>query len=443
VWKVENMFVSKALRVNSKNHLEIGGCDCVDLVNNFGTPLYVMDESLLRENCRIYKNALDSYYDGKGLVLYASKALCTMAMCKIAQQEGLGLDVVSGGELYTAIKAGFPMDRVYFHGNNKTISELELAIDSNIRRIVVDNRQELLHINEIAAKKGKTVNISFRIKPGIDAHTHDFVQTGQIDSKFGVAIENGEAMEIISEAVKLSNVKVVGVHCHIGSQIFELSPFEEAAKVMLTFISKIKEELGVEIEELNLGGGFGIKYTQEDDPIEYDQYIKSVSKVVKSVCEDKGIKLPFIVMEPGRSIVASAGITLYRIGTIKDIKGVRKYIAVDGGMTDNPRYALYQSKYEGVIANKADAMKTDKVTIAGKCCESGDLLGKDVMLPEAEEGDILAILATGAYNYSMSSNYNRIPRPPVVLVKDGKARVIVKREDYNDIIRNDILPEDL
>jgi len=282
-----------------------------------------------------------------------------------------------------------------------------------------------LHVNRIAAEKGKTVNISFRIKPGIDAHTHDFIRTGQIDSKFGVALENGEAMEIIGEAVKLSNVKVVGLHCHIGSQIFELAPFEEAARVMLTFIAKIKEELGIEIEELNLGGGFGIKYTQDDDPIEYDRYIKSVSEVVKSVCEDKGIKLPFIVIEPGRSIVASAGITLYRIGTI------------------NPRYALYQSKYEGVIANKADAAKTEKVTIAGKCCESGDLLGKDVLLPEAEEGDILAILATGAYNYSMSSNYNRIPRPAVVLVKDGKARVIVKREDYNDIIRNDIIPEDL
>jgi len=443
MWKVENMFVSKALKVNAKNHLEIGGCDCVDLVNNFGTPLYVMDESLVRENCRAYKNALDKYYDGKGLVLYASKAFCTMAICKIAAQEGLGLDVVSGGELYTAIKAGFPMDRIYFHGNNKTIGELELAIDSNVRRIVVDNRQELFHINRIAGEKGKTVNISFRIKPGIDAHTHDFIRTGQIDSKFGVALENGEAIEIIAEAAKLSNVKVVGLHCHIGSQIFDISPFEEAARVMLNFIAKLKEELGIEIEELNLGGGFGIKYTEEDDPVEYEQYIKSVSNVVKSVCEEKGIKLPFIVMEPGRSIVASAGITLYKIGTIKDIKGVRKYIAVDGGMTDNPRYALYQSKYEGVIANKADAKKTEKVTIAGKCCESGDLLGKDVMLPEVEEGDILAILATGAYNYSMSSNYNRIPRPPVVLVKDGKARIIVKREDYDDIIRNDILPEDL
>jgi len=437
------MFVSKALKINSKNHLEIGGCDCVDLVNEFGTPLYVMDEGLIRENCRLYKNAMDKYYNGNGLVLYASKALCTMAICRIAQQEGLGLDVVSGGELYTAIKAGFPMDRIYFHGNNKTKEELELAIDNNIRRIVVDNRQELNHINEIASRKGKTVNVSFRIKPGIDAHTHDFIQTGQIDSKFGVALENGEALEIVTEAVKLSNINVAGLHCHIGSQIFDIKPFEEAAKVMLEFIAQIKEKLGVEIEELNLGGGYGIKYTPEDDPIEYDKYIESVSKVIRNVCENKGIKLPFIVMEPGRSIVASAGITLYKIGTIKDIKGVRKYVAVDGGMGDNPRYALYQSKYDAVIANRPDAPKTEKITIAGKCCESGDLLAKDIMMPEVKEGDILAVLATGAYNYSMSSNYNRIPRPPVVLVKDGKARVIVKREDYNDIIRNDIIPEDL
>ncbi|HPD00222.1 MAG TPA: diaminopimelate decarboxylase [Acetivibrio sp.] len=437
------MFVSKALKINSKNHLEIGGCDCVDLVNEYGTPLYVMDEGLIRENCGLYKNAMDKYYNGNGLVLYASKALCTMAMCRIAQQEGLGLDVVSGGELYTAIKAGFPMDRIYFHGNNKTMEELELAIDSNIRRIVVDNRQELHRINEIASSKGKTASISFRIKPGIDAHTHDFIQTGQIDSKFGVALENGEALEIVSEAVKLGNINVAGLHCHIGSQIFDIKPFEEAARVMLEFIAQIKEQLGVEIEELNLGGGYGIKYTPQDDPIEYDKYIESVSKVIRNVCDNKGIKLPFIVMEPGRSIVASAGITLYKVGTIKDIKGVRKYVAVDGGMGDNPRFALYQSKYDAVIANRPDAPKTEKITIAGKCCESGDLLAKDIMMPEVKEGDILAVLATGAYNYSMSSNYNRIPRPPVVLVKDGKARVIVKREDYNDIIRNDVLPEDL
>lgn len=437
------MFVSKALSINGKNHLEIGGCDCVELVNNYGTPLYVLDENLIRENCRLYKNAMDKYYDGNGMVIYASKALSTMAICKIVDQEGLGLDVVSGGELFTALKAGVPVDKIYFHGNNKTYDELEFAISKNIRRIVVDNREELKAINEIAGKQGKVAKISFRIKPGIDAHTHDFVQTGQIDSKFGVALENGEAYEIISEASKMSNVKVVGVHCHIGSQIFDLEPFKLAAKVMLEFIAKLKNEMNIEIEELNLGGGFGIKYTTDDDPIEYDHYIESVSKVVKSICEEKGMKLPFIVMEPGRSIVASAGITLYKVGAVKNIKDVRTYVSVDGGMTDNPRYALYQSKYEAVIANRADAPRVQTVTIAGKCCESGDLLAKDIKMPEIQAGDILAMLATGAYNYSMSSNYNRIPRPPIVLVKNGRARVIVKREDYDDIIRNDVIPEDL
>jgi diaminopimelate decarboxylase len=439
----ENMFVTDAVKINEKKHLEIGGCDCVDLVRDYGTPLYVMDENLIRNNCRIYKNSMDKYYNGKGMVLYASKAFCTMAMCKIAEQEGLGLDVVSGGELFTAIKSGFPMEKVYFHGNNKTLEEIELALDNNIRRIVVDNIEELRTINDVASKRGKIADISFRIKPGIDAHTHDFVQTGQIDSKFGVALENGEALEIISIASKLKSVKVVGVHCHIGSQIFDLGPFELAATVLLGFISEIKEKFGIEIEELNLGGGFGIKYLMEHDPIEYDHYIESVSKVVKTICLENDLKLPFILMEPGRSIVASAGITLYKVGSVKDIKNVRKYISVDGGMADNPRYALYQSQYDAVLANRPDEEKTEKVTIAGKCCESGDILIKDIVLPEIKVGDILAVFATGAYNYSMSSNYNRIPRPPVVLVKEGKARLIVKREDFNDIIRNDIIPEGL
>ena len=437
------MFVTDAVRVNSKGHLEIGGCDCVDIVNQYGTPVYVLDEGFIRNNCRIYKNAMDKFYPSNGMVLYASKAFCTMAMCKIVDQEGLGLDVVSGGELFTAIKAGFPMEKVYFHGNNKTLEEIELAIDHNIRRIVVDNKEELHTIDALASMKGKVVNISFRIKPGIDAHTHDFVQTGQIDSKFGVALENGEALEIVSIASKLKNVHVAGIHCHIGSQIFDLAPFELAAKVMLNFIAEIKGKLGLEIEELNLGGGYGIKYMPQHDPIEYDHYIESVSKLVKSICEDKRIKLPFIVMEPGRSIVASAGITLYKIGAVKDIQNVRKYISVDGGMADNPRYALYQSEYDAALANRPEAIRTEKVTIAGKCCESGDLLIKDIMMPEVKVGEILAVFATGAYNYSMSSNYNRIPRPPVVLVKNGQSRLIVKREDLNDIIRNDIVPENL
>jgi len=431
------------LKINEKNHLTIGGCDCVDLVQQYGTPLYVMDEAVIRNNMRMYKNAMDKYFDGKGLVLYASKAFCTMATCKIAQQEGLGLDVVSGGELYTALRAGFPMNKVYFHGNNKTPTELHEAIDAGIGRIVVDNLHELELINRIAGEKRRSVKISFRVKPGVDAHTHDFVQTGQIDSKFGVALENGEAYEFVERAKDMPFVELVGVHCHIGSQIFDLEPFVVTARIMLDFIADIKSKYGVIIKELNLGGGFGIKYTESDDPIEYDSYIAKVSELINEICKERGIEKPFMLMEPGRSIVAPAGITLYTVGSVKEIRDIRKYVAIDGGIFDNPRYALYQSKYTLMLANRANDPATEQVTVAGKCCESGDLIAKDTWLPEARPGDIIAVLATGAYNYSMSMNYNRNGRPPVVLVKDGHSRVIVKRENYDDIIRNDIIPEDL
>jgi diaminopimelate decarboxylase len=431
------------LKINEKNHLTIGGCDCVDLVQQYGTPLYVMDESVIRSNMRMYKNAMDKYYGGKGLVLYASKAFCTMATCKIAQQEGLGLDVVSGGELYTALRAGFPMNKVYFHGNNKTPVELHEAIDAGIGRIVVDNLHELELINQIAGEKRRSVKISFRVKPGVDAHTHDFVQTGQIDSKFGVALENGEAYEFVERAKDMPFVDLVGVHCHIGSQIFDLEPFVVTARIMLDFIADVKSRYGVIIKELNLGGGFGIKYTQADDPIEYDSYIAKVSEVIDEICKERDVEKPFMLMEPGRSIVAPAGITLYTVGSVKEIRDIRKYVAIDGGIFDNPRYALYQSKYTLMLANRANETATEQVTVAGKCCESGDLIAKDTWLPEARSGDIIAVLATGAYNYSMSMNYNRNGRPPVVLVKDGHSRVIVKRETYDDIIRNDIIPEDI
>lgn len=437
------MIENTNLRINEKGHLVIGGYDSVELAKEFGTPLYVLDEDVIRSNMRMYKNAMDKYYEGKGLVLYASKALCTMALCRIAQQEGLGLDVVSGGELYTAKKAGFPMERVYFHGNNKSAKELSEALDAGMGRIVVDNIQELVTLNDLCRQKGKIARISVRVKPGIDAHTHDFVRTGQIDSKFGVALENGEIYEFASMAKSFENIELVGVHCHIGSQIFDLEPFEETARVMLGMIAELKDRFGIYISELNLGGGFGIKYTSEDDPIEYDRYVESVSKVVKEACKEYGIEQPFMLMEPGRSIVAPAGITLYTVGAVKEIKGIRKYVSIDGGMYDNPRYALYKSKYTFLVANRADAPITQEVTVAGKCCESGDLLGENVPLQDVKPGDILAVLATGAYNYSMSMNYNRNGRPPVVLVKNGKARIIVKGEDYEDIVRNDLIPEDL
>ena len=433
------MFISKNLNVNSENHLTIGGCDCVALAKEFGTPLYVMDENLIRENCRLYADSVKRFYDGNGLVLYASKAFSSLAVYKIVQEEGLGADVVSGGELYTALKAGFPPERIYFHGNNKTTDELKMALENNVGRIVVDNVTELENLNALAHSLGKTADILFRIKPGIDAHTHSYIMTGQIDSKFGVALETGEAFEIIRKANALEHVRVVGVHCHIGSQIFDLKPFEQAAEVMMQFIADVKARLGLTIKELNLGGGFGIQYTDADKPIAYEKYMEALSSVVKASTEKNQIPLPKILMEPGRSIVAPAGITLYTVGSVKEIPNIRTYVSVDGGMGDNPRYILYESEYDFQIANRAADDKTETVTVAGRCCESGDLLGENVRLQKVQPGDILAVLATGAYNYSMASHYNRIPNPAVVMIKDAKPRVIVKRESYEDLIKNDLL----
>ena len=435
------MFHSPNLSINSENHLVIGQHDTVELAKKFGTPLYVLDEDLMRDNCRAYKNAIDTYYDGHGLVLFASKALCTMYTGRLVAEEGLGADVVSGGELYTLYKAGFPMEKVFFHGNNKTPDEIELALNCGVGHIVVDNKYELELLNRIANEKNVNQRILFRIKPGIDAHTHDFVKTGQIDSKFGVALENGEAYEIHKLALSMSNIQIDGVHCHIGSQIFDVEPFCEAAKVMIGFIADLYDKLGIKVKILNLGGGFGIKYTATDDPIAPSEYIHKVTNVVKVLAQEKGIDLPFLVFEPGRSIVASAGITLYTVGCVKEIENVRTYVSIDGGMCDNPRYILYGSKYTAVLANNASAEPVAPITIAGKCCESGDLIQEHVMMPQIHVGDTLAVLATGAYNYSMSSNYNRIPRPPIVAVSGNEAKIIVKRETYDDLIKNDVLEE--
>ena len=435
------MFHSPNLSINSENHLVIGQHDTVELAKKFGTPLYVLDEDLMRDNCRAYKNAIDTYYDGHGLVLFASKALCTMYTGRLVAEEGLGADVVSGGELYTLYKAGFPMEKVFFHGNNKTPDEIELALNCGVGHIVVDNKYELELLNRIANEKNVNQRILFRIKPGIDAHTHDFVKTGQIDSKFGVALENGEAYEIHKLALSMSNIQIDGVHCHIGSQIFDVEPFCEAAKVMIGFIADLYDKLGIKVNILNLGGGFGIKYTATDDPIAPSEYIHKVTNVVKELAQEKGIDLPFLIFEPGRSIVASAGITLYTVGCVKEIENVRTYVSIDGGMCDNPRYILYGSKYTAVLANNASAEPVAPITIAGKCCESGDLIQEHVMMPQIHVGDTLAVLATGAYNYSMSSNYNRIPRPPIVAVSGNEAKIIVKRETYDDLIKNDVLEE--
>lgn len=432
------MFVSECLNVNDKGHLTIGGMDTVELAKRFGTPLYVMDEDAIRSHCRQFKESIDRCYGGNGLALYASKAFCCKAIYRVMKEEGLGADVVSGGELYTAMQAGFPAEKIFFHGNNKTQEELLMALECGVGHIVVDNLTELALLNELAGRQKKKAAIMFRIKPGIDAHTHQFIRTGQIDSKFGLALETGEAMEAVKEAIKLPNVELKGLHCHIGSQIFDIAPFVLAAQVMMNFIGEIRDETGFVVKELNLGGGFGIKYVPADQPVPYGKYMEEVSAAIHEKAKELSLPVPYIYIEPGRSVVAPAGITLYTVGAVKEIPGVRNYVSIDGGMTDNPRYALYQSAYDVLIANRASEDKSYTATIAGKCCESGDLIQEHASIQPPKVGDTMAVLATGAYNYAMASNYNRIPKAPTVFVRDGEAREVIRRESFEDLTRNDI-----
>ncbi len=432
------MFVSENLCTNELGHLTIGGVDTITLAETYKTPLYVMDEDLIRKHCRSFKNSIEQFYGGNGLVCYASKAFACKEMYRVIADEGLGVDVVSGGELYTAMAAGTDAKKICFHGNNKTTEELKMALSYGVGRIVVDNIYELNTLNALCAESDTKADILFRIKPGVDAHTHNFIRTGQIDSKFGFALETGEAFEAVRLALACEHLNFVGLHCHIGSQILDTQGFEAAAEVMMTFIKKIRDELGAEVRDLNLGGGFGIQYTPKDDPLPYEAFMQAVSIVIHRFCEENNMPLPFILIEPGRSIAAPAGITLYTVGGKKIIPNIRTYVSIDGGMCDNPRYILYQSEYDACIANKADQPKNTPVTIAGKCCESGDLIGENMPLQECEPGDILAVCATGAYNYSMASNYNRLQKPAVVFVKDGQAREVVRRESLEDLIRNDL-----
>ena len=432
------MFYSDCLNVNERGHLTIGGCDTVQLAEMFGTPLYVMDETAIRRALRAYKASIDENYENGGMVTYASKACCFKELYRIVGQEGCGADVVSGGEIYTALQAGFPAERLYFHGNNKSGEELRLALEAGVGRIVADNPLELEQLSAAACSRGKTAAVYLRITPGINAHTHDFIRTGQIDSKFGFTLETGEALEGVRRALTLPGLELKGLHCHIGSQIFDEQPFVHAAEVMLDFMAQIRRETGATLAELDLGGGFGIRYTEEDQPKAYGEYMRLVAGAVKAKAAQLDYPVPYMVIEPGRSVVASAGITLYTAGHIKEIPGIRTYVSIDGGMTDNPRYALYQAAYTVVNAGKADEPADAVVTLAGRCCESGDLIQENAPVQSCQPGDILAVLATGAYNYAMSSNYNRLPRPAIVMVKEGEARVVVKAETYEDLIRNDI-----
>lgn len=421
-----------------ENTLVIGGVKTTKLVEEFGTPLYVMDEQLLRDNCRNYINSFRCKERGNK-VAYAGKAFLTLAMCKLIEEEGLCLDVVSGGELYTAYKANFPLEKVLFHGNNKTLEEIELGVRLGVGTFVVDNLFEIEQLNQMAKNYGSSQNIYLRITPGIEAHTHEYIKTGQIDSKFGFAPIGDNIINSIKRAIELDNVNLCGLHCHIGSQIFELTPYEDAAEIMLNLIKRIKDETGYLIRELDLGGGFGIYYSEEDKPRETREYCDAILNKVDEVCNEIDLEVPTLIIEPGRSIVGNAGITLYTIGSIKNIPSIRKYVSVDGGMTDNIRPALYNARYECVVANRVIYDSKEKVTISGKCCESGDILLNAIKIPSVLSGDLLAIMSTGAYGYSMSNNYNKIPRAAVVMVKDGESRVICKRESYEDIIKNELI----
>lgn len=429
-------------QVNAHHHLELGGMDIKDLVNQFGTPLYIVDEHTLRTACRQYRQNFQQYYPGDSLVIYASKAWNCLAICAIVAQEGLGIDVVSGGELYTALQAGVPTDRLYFHGNNKSAAELSLALEAPGITIVVDNLLELETLAELAKTRSlaSPQRVMIRFTPGIECHTHEYIRTGQLDSKFGFSPEQlPTVFRLLKEQPQL---QCVGLHAHIGSQIFELQPHQDLTAVLVQAFQDA-QAAGLAVSEVNVGGGLGIRYTEADDPPSIEEWAKQVSTALVAACDAQGIPYPRLICEPGRSLVGSSCVTAYTVGSRKDIPDLKRYITVDGGMSDNPRPITYQSLYRAVVANRMDAPADQTVTIAGKHCESGDIVIHNAQLPETEPGDIVVVLATGAYNYSMASNYNRLPRPAAVLVKDGDASLILQRETYEDLIRYDRLPDSL
>lgn len=411
--------------------------DTVKLAEKYGTPLYVVSEDIIVERCNEIKRDFIERHKNT-MAVYASKAFLTKEMARIIKREGLGMDVVSGGELYTAIKVDFPMKKIFFHGNNKTLDEIEMAVKHNVGRIVVDNFYELDLLGKVAKKYKKKANILFRITPGVDSHTHKYIRTGQIDSKFGIPLNENIIHKAILKAMGLEYVELKGFHFHIGSQLQENETHVKAIKIIASLMKEVKDDIGFITKELNTGGGYGIHYNGNGHrkPLRY--FTDAIMEELEKECEKYNLERPKVIIEPGRWIVGEAGITLYTIGSIKNIPGIRTYVGIDGGMPDNPRPSLYNTKYEALVANKMDEETKNIVTVAGKCCESGDILIWDLKVPDVESGDILAVLSTGAYNYSMASNYNRIPRPAVVMVSNGKDRLIVKRESYDDIIKNEI-----
>ncbi len=425
------------MKINKSDHLEIGRCDSIDLVKKYGTPLYIMDEELIRDNCKLFKAYFKSD-DIETEVIYASKAFITMAMCKLIEEEGLSLDVVSGGELYTALKAGFPAQKIFMHGNNKIKEEVITAIKSGVGRIVIDNINELNLINDVCEMLNKKTQVLLRVNPGIEAHTHEYIKTTKNSSKFGVSIFDKETKHILNKIKESRFTEFMGLHCHIGSQILQEESFYETINVMFDFIKIVTDNCRLTVKELNLGGGFGIYYSKDDTPINLKNLLENMLDIIRTKTTGLGIPSPKTMIEPGRAIVANAGTTLYLVGSTKKTYSGKHYVFVDGSMNDNMRTALYDAKYEAAIANRMNDETSDIYTITGRCCESGDMIVKDVSLPHPKIGDIIAVSTTGAYNYSMSGNYNRLPKPPVVFVKDGNSKCIVKRETYEDIIRNDI-----
>ncbi len=422
------------------SHLTFADRDVTELAEKYGTPLYLMDEDRIRHNCRVYKKAMTEYFGKDSMPVYASKAACFKRMYEIMKEENMGIDLVSSGEIATAVKAGFPMEKSFFHGNNKTDFDINFAMDSGVGHFMVDNMCELQAINTLAAKRDITQKVILRLTPGIDPHTYAAVATGKVDSKFGIAIETMQAEAFVKEAKDFENIEIVGYHCHVGSQVFneDGNVYLDAATIMLKFFADMYHKYNVKAEILNMGGGFGVRYVDTDPYLDIDANIKVLADHIRDISDKLSIPMPKILMEPGRSIAADAGMTLYSVGTIKEITGYKNYVSIDGGMTDNPRYALYGSKYTVLLANRMGEDCSFKADVAGRCCESGDIIQPDVMMPKPVRGDIVAVCTTGAYNYSMASNYNRVPRPPVVMLSGGEDYVAVKRETFEDLIRNDV-----
>ena len=424
--------------VGENGHLFVGGCDTVSLAGKYGTPLYVIDEDKVRRSMRKFREIMQKYFPAGSRVLYASKALSYVDIYRVAASEGLGADVVSSGEIYTALKGGLPGSAMYFHGNNKTDEDIEYALGAGVGTFVADCSEEVEYLDATGRRIGKKQDVLLRITPGIDPHTHKKVVTGSVDSKFGTPIETGQAYELVRFALGLKNITLRGFHSHIGSQIFDSGPFSDAAEIMMRFIADLSGKLGYTAEYLNLGGGYGVTYTEDRADLDADRVLREISEKLTGLAGEFGIEVPKIIIEPGRALVAAAGVTLYTVGSVKTIPGYRTYVSIDGGMPDNPRYALYQSDYTALIASKAAEPASQRVTIAGRCCESGDLIQENAPLQSCRRGDILAVLVTGAYNYSMASNYNRIPRPAMVSVSGGKDRLVVRRESFEDLVRNEL-----